>query len=75
MTDQRWQTTLPVTFEGEGTRDVDLKERSREAANELSRKLWEANEREMMYVFSPELRPEPDPYVWIDPFEGRPSYG
>lgn len=30
-----------------------------------------ASEREMAYVLSPELRPELDPYVWIDPFEDR----
>ena len=28
-------------------------------------------EREAAYILAPSLRPEPDPYVWIDPFEDR----
>jgi hypothetical protein len=28
-------------------------------------------EREAAYILDPSLWPEPDPYVWVDPFEDR----
>lgn len=33
-----------------------------------------AYELEAAYMLSPELRPEPDPYIWHDPWEGKPTY-